>query len=220
MRKFNYLWLLMLINSSIALGQACSWTEIWGSSTLDLRTQEDIDNFSELVSGCSSLVVEGNLNIGYPWSSYTSDITDISALDIITEVGYGLKIRHLDLENLTGLNNLQTIGYGIDIYGNSVAQTIDLANNLVNLGEDIHIYNQVATTEINGFDAIQYIPALEINTIPNLTSITAFQNVENINGNLNIHHLDSFTGSFPFGNLNSAGRILLEALPNVESQRL
>lgn len=90
-----------------------------------LSTQAQVNQFAQNFPECTE--IPGNLFIGV--NSGTTDITDLTPLSKITQIGGWIAIYHNSLTTLNGLQNLTAIGKDIDIRDNAVLTDISALKN-------------------------------------------------------------------------------------------
>lgn len=141
-----------------------------------LRTQSDVDQFLATYPNCTE--IEGLLRIGGD-PGVLSDVTDVSPLHNITNIGGTLFIQYNGvLQNLDGLN-ISTVGGNLYIGGgdesitNLQLQNLNGLSSLTSLGGYLSISNNTSLIHVNG--------------LSNLTSIGSFLEIE---GNAVLQSLD------------------------------
>ena len=90
-----------------------------------LTTQAQVNQFAQNFPDCTE--IPGNLFIGV--SSGTTDITDLTPLSKITHIGGWIAIYNNSITTLNGLHNLIAIGKDIDIRNNVVLTDISALKN-------------------------------------------------------------------------------------------
>lgn len=89
------------------------------SGDITFTTQQQIDDFGAMHGYCTDITL-ANLAIGYTLGNSTTNITDLTPLQGISEVTGNLSIRNNpDLNTVSGLNNLKSIGGYFSVQNNS-----------------------------------------------------------------------------------------------------
>ncbi len=127
---------------------------------IEFLTQSDIDNFQTTYPNCTEIL--GDVTIGEQW--YSSNITNLDGLNVLTGIGGYLDIRLNDnLASLSGLSNLTFVG-GL-----------------------ISVFNNDALTDLTGLDQITYVNGnLYITYNDALTSLTGLENLTSIDSEFTI----------------------------------
>ncbi|AXG69884.1 receptor L domain protein [Kordia sp. SMS9] len=193
MKKKIYVSILCLLGILTLHAQNCS------SGSVTLANQFQVDNFvaTHASTGCNTIPF--NLYIG---NSTNNNITDISGLSFITNVGGILGIFGTNLTDLTGLENIVDIGYAtgtqkyLYIHNNSnLSSTATLQNLQPNQGIFLmSIKNNPSLTSLNGLTQMKVTQdvIVENTSISNL-SLTLTRSVNSIEI-LNNPNLTSFSG--------------------------
>lgn len=121
------------------------------TSTIELYTQEDIDNFAANYPGCTE-ITNGIYISGM-------EITNLLGLSGLTKIGENLSINYTyNLTNLEGLNNVTQIGI-LDIYTNYGLVSLDGLENVTKIDNNFYInYNSV----LSDISAIQYADVMSM----------------------------------------------------------
>ena len=183
----------LLCISTIFLSQSCE--EEFG---FQMRTQEDIDNFSINYPGCTELL--STLNIAYDNSGITNlqglagieivqgdlvirgqeELLDLSPLDNIHTVNGYLYILESGVEEVS-LNKLEKIEAGISIQGNPELKMINGLRMVDSLGKLFHINENERLEKILGFDSLKFVGGgLRIFNNDLLQEIGGFNNLKEI----------------------------------------
>lgn len=220
------LMLLVLVSNQL-LAQPCP-------NGFSATTQADLDNFTTLYPGCTSIngvlfisgdvqnldalsqitQVNGNLLLG----SINPDF-DISGLSSLTTVGGNLDISS-SLANLNGLENLTTVGQSVRISSCDNLSDLSVLNGIQNVGLDVEIINNALLTEINLFNTITTISGhVEISNNPLLENISGFNALSSIGAHLRIVLNTSLISLAGFSALETIGTYLVlstnESLPSL-----
>ena len=166
MKKILFTTLALLIGFSAALAQSCYFNGI------TLSSQEQVDNFPNLVPGCT--VVEGNLTIN---GTSTDNITDLSPLSMIDSVKGAVIILNSDmLTNLDGLNNLKYIGIVLSINGCDNLTNLSGLSKLKYTG-GLSIINNTQFTDFTGMDSLQSVLDIVALGNPAMTNLAGLENL-------------------------------------------
>ncbi len=194
MKKFTLLLVFALVVMAEALPQSCL------PEGITFTTQEQIDNFQINYPGC--VEIEGHVRI------LGSDIENLNGLGVLSEIGGRLMVDSTQLTNFQGLNSLTSIGYNLEITRNLSLDHLNGLDALTAIGGKIFVsfsgvqnflgMPQIASiggleiyfTGTESFDGLQGISAIDGNlSLENgyyLTSLTGLENVQSINGSLQI----------------------------------
>src|SRR5690606_1517187 len=125
----------------------------WGANAqcptgnVGLYSQAAVNNFATNYANCTEIT--GNLTIS------GSDITDLSPLSNLTQIGGVLSIySNSQLNSLNGLDNLTQIGGVLYISDNSQLTNLDELSNLTSVGADLVIQFNYSLTDISGLQNI------------------------------------------------------------------
>ncbi|MFA7688398.1 MAG: hypothetical protein WCY25_11085, partial [Moheibacter sp.] len=117
------------------------------TGNVGLYSQADVNNFATNYPNCTEIT--GNLTIS------GSDITDLSPLSNLTQIGGVLSIySNSQLNSLNGLDNLTQIGGVLYISDNSQLTNLDELSNLTSVGADLVIQFNYSLTDISGLQNI------------------------------------------------------------------
>jgi hypothetical protein len=157
---------------------------VWGLdcsvADIELTSQEAVDNFQATYGGggvCDT--VTGSLTVRGDDSQQSSgDITDISGLLNLTEVGGDLRIRtNAILTNLDGLANLTSVGGNLDFSRNPKLTNIDGLTKLTGMVGELSFYQNHSLIEINGLANVTNVQSLYITDNNVLTNIDGLVNL-------------------------------------------
>ncbi len=151
--KKIYIFIIALLGLMNLQAQNCT------SYTVNLYTQQSVDNFVATYgsSGCNRVGISLLIGSG---STAINDITDVSGLSFLTEIGGALIIRNTSLTTLNGLQNLVEIG-----------------NNYYQSSATLDITNNPNLTSISGLENItspNEFGSLRITDNPSLQSLNGF----------------------------------------------
>lgn len=181
--------------------------------------QADIDNFQINYPGCTE--IQGNILIGY-----NSNITNLTALSVLTSVGGGLEIKLNDaLTSLTGLEYLTSIGGYLYIIQNPALSSLTGLNNLTSIGNDFAIttnFSLASLAELEGLTSIGSNLTISFNnSLTNLTGLEGLTSIDSdflITNNpalISLSGIDSIT--FIGGTLKIMGNNTLTNLSGFEN---
>lgn len=157
--------------------------------SIELNTQVEVDNFC----GCER--IEGQLTIGS--SDRVGDVTDLSNLSDLQEIGGSLVIRQTRLTNLAGLSNLEKMS-SINFFENPDLTSLNGLDRLQTVEFGIFIINSPILTDLSALSPIKSLEVLRMDNV-GVRDLTAFSNIENKSiGNLfllNCARLESLQGS-------------------------
>lgn len=227
--------------------------QLWAQcpTSISMYDQQDIDDFAIDQPDCVSQGWLKNLTIN------GDDITDLSGLSAITNIKSTLNWNKANVSSFSTWNTLDTIStlriydtdsilvsfdglQNVDTIGtfDSNAPSIEDLSALKNSKIDIFYLTSDSIKHISGFNEIVTISNVRIENCPNLTSITGFQNLQQIGTHLRLRwnynlgdisglqqlrhvggqlhiHGGQFTNFTEFGELRLVKSIiLLENLPN------
>lgn len=135
-------------------------------------TQSEIDDFPFNYPGCT--IVEGTVKIN------GEDISDLSALNVLTGIKGGLWIRSNDfLPGLQGLENLTSIGGYLRLVGNDSITNLDGLNNLDSIGDYLYISSNDRLESLEALGNLVYV-GTELGIVYNnsLTSLAGLENID------------------------------------------
>jgi len=190
------------------------------SGSITLTTQQDVDDFSTNYPEITGLT--GNLFIGSTNSYITSNITDLTPLDVITTIGTNLSINKTSISSINGFNNLTSVGNYINITDNNSLSTLNGFNSLINLGGSLVISNNNSLSNFNAFSNLTIIEeSLNISGNSALQSFYALNNLTTINSNGNNGNAQLGLYLYGNGNVNIVSTIsLLESITTINNSRL
>jgi hypothetical protein len=170
------------------------------SYTITLDSQADVDNFVATYgsSGCSrtgiSLIIGAN-----PGSTSSSDVSDISGLSFLTEVGGALIIRNTNLTDLNGLQNIVAIASNfsspgtLEIINNPNLTSISSLQNISTTNNEIYDLKVTDNPLLQSLNGISHLKAIRRVEVIN-TAITDFQaNISPFLLNINIEENPNLT---------------------------
>ena len=149
-----------------------------------LYSQAEVDNFAtnyqcNELSG--TLIIDGS-----------QDITNLNGLSHLTRVGNLTILSNPNLANFSGINNITYIEGALTISGDFGTNLTGLFPSLTYVGGNVS-FSGNSTTAISGFGAVDMLDmSLTVDNMPNLTSISGFDNLTSLNG-LNISFNNSLT---------------------------
>ncbi|MEL6639251.1 MAG: hypothetical protein AAFR05_21045, partial [Bacteroidota bacterium] len=142
--------LLSLIGCLTFLSLPSIWAQSCFPEGLELKSQEEIDNFGSLYPTCRT--IEGNLRIE---SDENTPIVNLRGLNQLEAVGGNLMILLNDsLRDLSGLEHIRTIGDELLISSNSSLTSIESLSGLEAV-EDLVIVRNMILPSIAAFGNIQ-----------------------------------------------------------------
>ena len=103
---------------------------------VSLHSQAEVNDYLNNYSNCTEL---GELSFEPAEEESETDINDISGFTSLITVGR-LNIYHTQLVDLTGLNNVETINGGLDVYGNTLLESLFKLESLVTIEDFVTIY--------------------------------------------------------------------------------
>lgn len=150
------LFALLSIISLLGFSQSCL------PEGIVLTTQSQVDSFQYNYPGCTQ--IEGTLEIK------GNGITDISALNIITNIGGDLIIRYCNnLYSLQGLNSITAISGTLKLSNNSKLTNLQGLNSIVSIGGNVTIEYCSSLQNFSGCSSLISINgSLQINENDNL----------------------------------------------------
>lgn len=160
------------------------------NTSIILKTQYDVDTFSNKYSHCGSII--GSLIIGDTYCS--TDITDLSQINFIQSITDDLIVQNNNhLSSLLGLEPIFNVGGDFKIINNDSLQNLDYLN-ILSLGGDLRLMNNNLLSQIEslhvvndvGIDSLVIVDNISLETC-HLTAFCDFMNSSNaykIQGNL------------------------------------
>ncbi|WP_196887832.1 T9SS type A sorting domain-containing protein [Aureivirga sp. CE67] len=197
------------------------------SGTIELLTQEDIDNFIIDYPNCTSLTynflrvgndstisdsitnLNGLSNLTYIYSISivkTPNLASLQDLENLTGVG-SIYIRNTNLTSLHGLENLTTITGQLQLHNNDLIQNMDVLTNVTsNLGSLAITDNQI----LENLDGISNIgteigTTINIRENPVLANLNGLHNIVHIKSALTIEDNDSLLDLEGLNNVETIG---------------
>ncbi len=130
-------------------------------------------------------------------------LNDLQGLDALTFIGNNLIILNTGLVDLTDdLGALERIGGEVSIEQNAFLTHTPIAENLINPLGDFQCLDNPSLITLQGFNNVNTLDGIiNIQLNDSLISITAFQNLDNITGNFQIKTLSNLEEITGFGNL-------------------
>jgi hypothetical protein len=116
---------------------------------ITFSSQGEIDYFQSNYPGCNE--IEGDVLIN-GWTSY---ITNLNGLNILTAIGGSLYIENTSLTNLIGLENLTITGGSLWIYSNPALTCLIGLEGLTSIGGELEINYNNSLTSLIGIENIQ-----------------------------------------------------------------
>ncbi len=153
-----------------------------------LLTQADVDDFG--LTGVKE--ISGNLIIGERFGLEASDLSSLTPLIGLEEIGGDLRIFSTALTNLQGLNDLKRINGDLEIHGNDELQALD---------------HMAGLQQINGIFTFSFNP--------NIHNLSAFDGLSGV-GIFRIRQNNSLESLFDMQN-NELARIEISNNPNLET---
>ena len=173
-----------------------------------LATQEQVNNFESTLGG--STVFTGNLTIK---SSPSSDITDLSPLNFLTEIGGFFELRQNEgLQNMGNFSNLRKIGGRFLIFDHTALETVSGFSVLDTLGGAFQIIENNRLTDLGDYPSLRYIGGdFIIGDIDSdndrvnyaLTDVGNFPVLTTLLGNFNIYKADKLKAFSGFPSLDT-----------------
>ena len=222
MKKITLLIILGLIIQTVVSSQNCLPDGIVFSNQLR------IDNFQTDYPNCTEIL--GNVDIGF---FSTSDITNLSGLDVITSIGGNLTIKDnpllynltgldslnsigedlyiMDNDNLyslTGLNNLNSIGERLVLWSNNELNNIWALMNLKTIGSDLKVYYNSSLGSLSGLNNLIFIGGDFKISEDHITSLEVLSKLNTIGGGLEIRGCWHLTNLKGLENITSIGNNL------------
>ena len=161
----TYYWRVETIgNKGKVLANSPIWKFVTGI-TITVRTQEDLELLgSNKYSKIEGVLVIGDLINITGTAPPSTDISDLSPLSELTQVGKLVINNNNSLKNLNGLSNIKIInddlfiGQGLDLKGgNSSLEDISALSNIKSLGGLLIIYNNDNLTILKGLESLESI---------------------------------------------------------------
>ncbi|MFK8103304.1 MAG: T9SS type A sorting domain-containing protein [Saprospiraceae bacterium] len=200
MKYYSLLLFLVFHFSSIA--QDCP------SSSITLRTQQDVDDFHTNYPNCTEL--PGNLIINSQGLA-TDPVTSLAGLAQLRSIKGYLELRYLDsLKNLDGLHQLVTVDVSILIWNCFSLKNIIL-DSLQNINRNLKIQYNYSLQKIS-FSNLKQVPRnLIVTSNYNLSAISGFNQLttlaEDIRGTLRVSHNYSLTKIDGFNKVTTVGSL-------------
>ena len=192
MRKL-FVILFVLLEINCARAQSCL------PQGINFTTQAQINSFQTNYPNCTTIEgdviingvditnldglsvlnsIGGSLSIGYYENDGNPNLTSLSGLNSLTNIGsYLLIINNLALINLSGLNNLTTIGSDLNISGNTIT-TLDGLQNLNSIGGSLGLGNNYSLLSLTGLNNLSSIgDQIYITENHSLTSLVGLHNI-------------------------------------------
>jgi len=186
---------------NIVLTLICLWascgmmaqTCIPAGTSLVLNSQQDIDDFSYIYSGCTQ--VEGNIFV----QDMAGDITNLDGLSAITSVGGYIYIRENPLlTDITGLSNITTLGDFIFMYFNELLTDLDGLQGISDIPGFLYLNKMDGLVDLTGLNNVNTIGKfIYLNDNASINSISALSSLSSIGGFLiarNNDNLGDLTG--------------------------
>ena len=176
MKKLYFTLIISLFSLSL-ISQGCL------PEGISFSTQEEIDSFQTNYPNCTE--IEGGVSI-----FYGENITNLNGLSVLTSVNGYIHIEgNPELDNLTGLVSLTSIGEALTII-NSALTSLTGLESLISIGGDLRI-----GIAFNGW----------VQPNPNLSNISALENLTSIGQSLMIVENESLASLSGLENLTSIG---------------
>ena len=142
-------------------------------------------------------------------------MTSLSGLEKLASVGYSFRINNnINLKSLDGLESLREAGFLYLSYSNVISDIKDLSNLTTLHGIQIeHCSNLVSVSGFNKVDSMEGNIALNDNS--NLEIISGFQNLQKLGG-MNIYNNNNFRSMAGFENLKEVLDISVHQNKNLE----
>lgn len=183
---------------------------------LSFTTQTALDHFLVQYPNCT--VLPKDVYIGYEWVG-PSNITNLQALQNITEIKGGLKFEWTSVPHLNGLNNLTKVGGTLSIDRVGSLQGIQ---NLVSVGS-LEFLNNPDISNLEALDNLKYIGHSISIQGTSLTSLKGLESITDIPGNLSIAQNPSLVSLQGLNNLtkisenNTNGQLYISYNPLIEN---
>jgi hypothetical protein len=173
MKKLIIILFAMALSHAIAISQGCL------PQGITFTTQAQIDNFQTNYPGCT--VIEGDVKI------YSSEITNLNGLNMITTIGGKLHILNTNLVDFMGLNALEFIGGNFIVIENYSLQSFMGLESLTNIGGSIYLCGLFQLTDISALEGLSELTGnLSIEDV-GLTSLYGLHNIITIHGYLRLY---------------------------------
>jgi hypothetical protein len=182
-----------------------------------LSTQAEVDAFAIDYPNCTEMAAMLDIN--------GNNITDLSSLNNLTSVYFGIKIESTHITSLAGLENLEYVGSYFIIKNNSLLTSISQLSNLNSVNISISFNNSL--TSLEGLNNLTSSSGINIADNPSLTSISALSGITFISNHLlivrnnnltslnGLNNLTNLDGSLVIGGNNSLTS--LSGLDNLQS---
>lgn len=170
-RNISQLFIVSIV-IALALPQK-SWAVGCSAADIVLTTQEAISNFQATYGGGGTCdTITGSLSINDLYDDPQSDITDLSGLQSITEIGGNLGIEgNPILANVDGLNNVTKVGGNLTIGNNTQLTNINGLAGLKSTGYELRILLNPLLTNIDVFANLTGTKKASITHNSSLTNI-------------------------------------------------
>lgn len=171
---------------------------------ITFATQAQIDSFQVNYPGCA--VIEGDVTIG-DW--YSTNITDLEGLNVITNIGGYLKVLNNDsLCTLDGLNNLTQIEGPLTLHSNDNLMSLAALNSLTNIG-GLTITQNNYLSSLTGLENLAVIGGdLYINMNGIITNLSGLNNLTTVVGDFQLGKYDFWAGNWFLESLNGLENLI------------
>lgn len=178
-----------------------------------LSTQAEVDAFP-VNFGCDT--INGSLTIG-------GSVTNLNGLTNVLNIKNSLYIENSNLVNLIGLNNLERVDSSMIISNNDLLTSLNGLQNLEQIGLLLRIQtnNGLQNIDLSGVQTIGCGGISQRGVIidwnPNLISISGFENLTNLCGDITIQRHEALQTVSGFNNVDSISGITIQNNPNLIS---
>jgi hypothetical protein len=154
------------------------------------------------ITSASNKINGGRLSIGD--NSGLSDLTGLTSLAIV-ENSLGIA-DNSSMVNLLGLNALTSVGR-VDVVNNPILTSLLAPGVLETCKEMIYLLNNPLLNSITGFENLDEVRHLTIDSNPMLTNLNGFQSFTRISGDLRINNNATLVDLQGLGNVRTIGGV-------------
>lgn len=209
--------LLFLLAAHSALAQC-------PTGDIALVSQADVNAFVSAHPGCTT--IEGNLNIGDPFTPALSNITSLSGLSAIAAVNGNLTITgNNQLLTLDGLQNLTSLG-SLEIGSNPLLTSVGALSAMTPADTstfDLKIGSNDVLSSLAGLQGIRSARYVSIDNCMSLTDLAALSNLTSLsqglwlfsNGLTSLHGLENLKYAGGLGISTNRSLVSLDGLKNL-----
>ena len=189
-----------------------------------LVSQADVNAFVSANPGCTS--IEGNINIGDPFTPALSNITSLSGLSAITAINGNLTITgNNQLLTLDGLENISSLG-SLEIGSNPLLTTISALSAMTPADSstfDLKIGSNDVLSSLAGLEGIRSARYVSIDNSMSLTDLAGLTNLTSLSQGLwlfstgltSLHGLENLKYAGGLGISTNRNLVSLDGLKNL-----